>query len=148
MNYMEQVAKMLGVEIGEEFKVDCYSRKFKITDSGFYWYLEEIDSWHSIWSIALDLLIGKSQIIKLSKPILEDEEKKYLRNVIKPFRKDIVFIQKTDRSVNYDLEYLTFQIHDLLDGSYYMMNLSCFKKGTMYKGMELEKEYSLEELGL
>ena len=31
---------------------------------------------------------------------------------------------------------------------YETFDLPCFKKGTMYKGMEEYKEYTLEELGL
>lgn len=75
-----------------------------------------------------------------NKPILDDVEKEYLRAVIRPFRNKIVSISKEDCCnedcfINIELE------NDALIFPY-------FKKETMYKGMELEKQYTLKELGL
>ena len=66
---------------------------------------------------------------------------KYLIDVIRPFRDEIEYIEKVNFTDEY--EYLAF----------YMKNqpaftLANFKEGTMYKGMELDKQYTLEELGL
>lgn len=75
-------------------------------------------------------------------PILDDAERKYLADVIRPFRNKIDTISK-------------FQTRD--DSSQYIYigmkdrrwsNLPCFPKGTMYKGMKAGKHYSLKELGL
>ena len=41
MNYMKQVAQMLGVELGEEFNIECYNGKYKIIDTGIYFFDEE-----------------------------------------------------------------------------------------------------------
>lgn len=76
MNYMEQVANMLGVEIGEEFKVRCQdgelSARFYIIDDGLY---EQCKDETPLVNSALlrDLLIGRCEIIKLPwKPKGED----------------------------------------------------------------------------
>ena len=38
MNYMSEVAKMSGVELEEEFKInDDSTNKFKLTNSGLFW---------------------------------------------------------------------------------------------------------------
>ena len=38
MNYMSEVAKMLGVELEEEFKInDGSTNNFKLTNSGLFW---------------------------------------------------------------------------------------------------------------
>ena len=38
MNSMPEVAKMLGVELEEEFKInDDSTNKFKLTNSGLFW---------------------------------------------------------------------------------------------------------------
>ena len=75
-------------------------------------------------------------------PILDEVEREYLKAVIRPFRNKIDTISK-------------FQTWD--DSSQYIYigmkdrrwsNLPCFPKGTMYKGMENGKHYSLKELGL
>ena len=76
-------------------------------------------------------------------PILDDVEKAYLSAVIKPFRKDIEYIVKFKRySDKKEYIYMTMK----KDDDY--CTLPVFEKGTMYKGMELNKRYTLEELGL
>lgn len=75
-------------------------------------------------------------------PILDDVEKAYLAAVIKPFRKDIKYITKKDFVIKAK-EYLLIKMHDLSTAG-----LPLFEKGTMYKGMKVDKKYTLEELGL
>ena len=75
-------------------------------------------------------------------PILDDVEKAYLSAVIKPFREDVRYIEKINHSCLNDKQYLRIE----LPGDY--CTLPLFEKGTMYKGMEVNKRYTLEELGL
>ena len=73
-------------------------------------------------------------------PILDDVEKEYLLAVIKPFRKKISYIRKSE-----DLRKKYIKIV-LCDGdSMYFPYLS---NDAMYKGMKLDRNYTLEELGL
>ncbi len=72
-------------------------------------------------------------------PILDDVEREYLKAVCKPFRDKAESIQKLDD----DFEQCIFI--NLDDQSF---SLPSFKRRTMYKGMELGKEYTLEELGI
>ncbi|WP_277048778.1 hypothetical protein [Solobacterium moorei] len=74
--------------------------------------------------------------------ILTDKEKAYLSAVIKPFRKDIKYITKKDFVIKAK-EYLLIKMHDLSTAG-----LPLFEKETMYKGMEVDKKYTLEKLGL
>lgn len=76
----------------------------------------------------------------IEKEILDEEEKEYLSNVIKPFRNRIEGIVK---EIFGGKEFITITIKD--DCS---LCFPYFEKGTMYKGMEEDKEYTLEELGL
>lgn len=77
--------------------------------------------------------------------ILDDKEKEYLKAVIKPFRNEINFIRKVD--FHNDKEYIKIEfIGDNMLGE--VMDFKSFKKGTMYKGMKVDKRYTLEELGL
>lgn len=75
----------------------------------------------------------------VEKEILDEEEKEYLSAVIKPFRDKIECIAK--HGVN--KEYI-----DICIRNDYKIIFPYFKSGTMYKGMELNKKYTLEELGL
>lgn len=73
-------------------------------------------------------------------PILDDVEREYLSAVIKPFREKISYIRKSK-----DLRKKYIKIV-LCDGdSMYFPYLS---NDEMYKGMELYRNYTLEELGL
>lgn len=142
MNYMKQVAQMLGVELGEEFKVECYNGKYKIIDTGIYFFDEEDNLWYSAWSMASVLLRGNFQIIKLPKPILDEKEKEYLSYIIRPFRSEIISIYK-QRSDSHRNEWININFKNDIE-----MVFPSFRSGTMYKGMELDKKYTLEELGL
>lgn len=76
-----------------------------------------------------------------AKEILDEAEKRYLNNVIKPFKKRVKKIVKCDFQCE---EYIKIDMINSLDD----FCLPSFKKGTMYKGMKLEKDYTLKELGL
>lgn len=82
-------------------------------------------------------------------PVLDEEEKKYLSAVIKPFRDMVEHISKIDTyNVGYgDGEEIFIELCDK-DGVRDFFLLPWFAKGTMYKGMETDKRYTLEELGL
>ena len=74
-------------------------------------------------------------------PILDDVEKAYLSAVIKPFRDRVKYITKYIYPAKE--EYLLIVIYN---GE--RMSFPTFKKETMYKGMKVYEEYTLEELGL
>ena len=92
------------------------------------------------------------KIIKIEEPIyqtvyehkeeiLDEAEKRYLKAVIRPFRARMKYIMKED--INYATkEYIR------IDLGREMINLPKFDSGSMYKGMKLNKGYTLEELGL
>lgn len=83
------------------------------------------------------------QSLKEKEEILNETEKRYLASVIKPFKNKIETIEKTIKSGDSSLCYLIMLLKN--DD---MANLPNFKKNSMYKGMEVNKKYSLKELGL
>ena len=70
--------------------------------------------------------------------ILTDKEKAYLSAFIKPFRDRVECVKK----IVHKREFLKIFLEDESIAFPY------FEKGTMYKGMEADKEYTLKELGL
>lgn len=81
-------------------------------------------------------------------PILDDAEKRYLKGVIRPFRGRAVFVKKiyhTGYTVDYEQIIIRVKSIATLIAD---IPLPFFKKGEMYKGMKLNREYTLEELGL
>lgn len=71
--------------------------------------------------------------------ILDETEKKYLASIIKPFRNKVESIRKKASNK----EFISIELKDEAS-----IDFPYFKKGTMYKGMKENKEYTLKELGL
>lgn len=99
--------------------------------------------------------INLGKIIKVEKPeyetvyeakleILDEVEKRYLRGVIRPFRDRVKIIRKfiySGGNASIDIS-----IDDSNTG--WLIELLPFPKNEMYKGMEDNKKYTIEELGL
>lgn len=150
MNYMADVAQMLGVEIGEEFKIEgllCDTR-YKLTRENLEYFYD--GRWYTISGTLNYLLNGEYKLVKLSKPILDDVEKKYLSKFIRPFKERVKYIAKLDvKDIEDEREYILI-IYKEFYGTFRprLMELPTFKKGTMYKGMTLGERYTIEELEL
>ena len=85
---------------------------------------------------------GEWLLEEAKEPVLDDVEKEYLSAVIKPFRKMIAYIVKAQ-----DFDDGKQCIRIILqngDG----MHFPYLDDDAMYKGMEVNKEYSLDELDL
>ena len=145
-NKMSEVAKLLGVELNEEFGLKNSNFRYKLTTYGlrkrYYLAQEWSDS-----SMLDDLLLGKVEIIvKKDKSILDDIEKKYLGNIIKPFRDKVEWVRKFSSPNHRNFEYIKISYQDGTHSN--VLNFPDFKVGTMYRGMKIGKAYTLKELGL
>ena len=100
-----------------------------------------------------DKILGK--IIKIEKPsyttvyeakkeILDEAEKRYLKGVIRPFKNKVKCIKK----FVFPTGSAIIQIEIKRDNCICHMHLPPFEKNAMYKNMEDNKDYTLEELGL
>lgn len=145
-NKMKEVAKLLGVELEEEFKIEGFRCKYKLTNDGLmYW--SYLDSKWLISNFFKELLTGELKIIKIPKPILDEKEKEYLSNVIKPFRDKVISIANYyEESI--DNNFIEIEVKQNYCNENQYVSFPYFKKGTMYKGMEEYRKYTLEELGL
>ena len=79
-------------------------------------------------------------------PVLDEKERKYLSEVIRPFRKIVIGVCKHFFAED-DKQYICISVRNDSGFSEYI-NLPNFNSDTMYKGMKAEKWYSLQELGL
>ena len=73
--------------------------------------------------------------------ILDEVEKKYLADVVRPFRSKVRSVYKM-ASICSNKEFINIQLRDE------NFTLPYFKKGTMYKEMQTGKRYTLEKLGI
>lgn len=76
-------------------------------------------------------------------PILDDVEKEYLQAIIKRFGREIKYIAKFKSACSENRQYIHIGFYEG-DG----FSFPYFKANSMYKGMELNKAYTLQELGL
>ena len=81
-------------------------------------------------------------IYKREESILDNVEKEYLGNIIKPFRDKVKCIVKYKNYYNRS-EYIAISLKNDTP-----IHLPYFNEDTMYKNMELNTEYILKELGL
>ena len=152
MNYMKQVAELLGVELREKFKInshgDVSSDEYYIDETSIHEVCDgKINDY--CYPLLIALLNGSDTVIKLPKNILTEKEKEYLSSIISPFRNRVECISKYDYRSEYGsgYEYIKIKYNEIYDAQF-SINLPCFEKGTMYTGMIKDKAYSLNELSL
>ena len=61
-NYMKETAKLLGVEINEEFKIGTFLNSYKLTEQGLFF--KNNKEWEYADATLSDLLTGKIEILK------------------------------------------------------------------------------------
>ena len=77
---------------------------------------------------------------EFKEPVLDEVERKYLSDVIKPFGHRVSYIVKRLNGSGYYIA--------IILNNFDVMNLPYFTRNTMYKGMTVGRQYKLKELGL
>ena len=78
-------------------------------------------------------------------PILDEVEREYLSAVCRPYKVETICKEST---LNNDSQWLYIRIDNVILGGYEYILLPYFNADTMYKGMELKKKYTPQELGI
>lgn len=145
-NKMAEVAKLLGLKLGEEFTIKGVnsSYRFKLTAIGLMSSSKNSSKWNSS-GLLEDFITGHYQISKEVNTVLDEAEKRYLSNIIKPFKKQVKYIRKC-RKFSGPKEYISIAYVDSTGDN--VLNFPDFKANKMYQGMESDKLYKLEQLGL
>lgn len=94
--------------------------------------------------------IERPQTIYEVKEVLDEKEKDYLGKVIEPFKNGVkCIVKKRMCDHSHTLEFIDIILYSSVTyDNEDKIPLPYFKKGKMYKGMKLDKEYTLKELGL
>lgn len=106
----------------EILKLDCFKHCSECKKHAMEWLLEEY-----------------------KEPVLDDTERKYLSEVIRPFKNYVTGITKIKNEIGKGKQYIRIIVNKCMPE---YINMPYFEENTMYKGMEANKEYSLEELDL
>ena len=92
--------------------------------------------------------LDRPQTIYEVKEVLDKKEREYLSKIIEPFKNRVKRIEKV-KAVYCNSEFINIVLYSSVTyDNEENIPLPYFKKGKMYKGMELYKEYTLKELGL
>lgn len=107
------------------------------------------DCWINNKDIYSDKFLN--QEIEIETDILSEKEKEYLKSIIRPFKDRVVSIEKR-KNINSEGTFYYIGIivnYIAIDRFSEVINLPYFKpESKMYEGMELNKKYTLKELGL
>lgn len=91
-------------------------------------------------------VMADGEPVRFREPILDDAEREYLKAVFKPFASRIKYVAKQRcEGIWVGMEYIKVLMEDP-DGD--STCFPTFKAGTMYKGMNPDQGYTLEELGI
>ena len=140
---MSKIKELFGVEVGEEF----YLKDKDIDDLSdtIYHFTKhfELIKENNKPSIIdpMSIVVGIFEIVKIKKPILDDIEKKFIGNIIKPF--DIKDITKVKCEYN-DKSFIKIR---LTNGEEICLPFFS-SKSKMYNGMKWDKPYTPKQLGL
>lgn len=90
-----------------------------------------------------------NQTIEVEGEILTNKEKDFLFSLVELFGEfgEVIALKKTRLILN-EKNYLAIKLRNKINGEIEDISLPDFKSGTMFKKMEINKEYTLEELGL
>lgn len=117
---------------------------FKVNDDyGTVVYMKDYLSKNSLPKIieTSDILRDYTEWLNSETETLNEHEKRYLKDVIRPFRNRVNFISKIDLAYKCYISISLINERDSID-------LPCFEFDEMYKGMVLGRNYTLEELEL
>ena len=89
-------------------------------------------------------VMADGEPVRFREPILDDAEREYLKAVFKPFASRIKSVKKRRCNETWKgMEYIQVDMASPDDDS---TCFPVFKAGTMYKGMDPNKAYTLDEL--
>ena len=114
----------------------------KTSDYGFSNINEQLKYFNDDVSIIkVERPVKYETMFERKEEILDEVEKKYLVDVVRPFRSKVRSVYKM-ASVYSNKEFICIQLKDE------NFTLPYFEKGTMYKEMQTGKRYTLEKLGI
>ena len=149
MKTNKELLDFYGVELGKKYKITKINERYETDWIGKVFIIRTTIVNDLVIDVEQGATIGFSWLQyfdyeKVKPKPLTDEEKDYLKTVIKPFRDRIQRIYKTEAGNFYEGgEVLFFELK--LNDYFYLPELPL---GKMFSGMEQDKKYTLEELGL
>ncbi len=131
---------------GDIVTLDDGEKRCFYTDNNFGFFADDVYDKKRI--VKIERVKEYETIYEAPKEILNKEEKEWLENFLRPFKDKVKSICKFNIWVAGRYNELIEVIYQSIRDSEERLDLPEYKAGTMYKDMEQDKKYTLEELGL
>ena len=148
---IDLIANYFYLDVGTIFQIEGLPGYFKFDHKGMLlWQGRNMrpDEWLSNNEYILVGLIAGRKHIK-PRELLTDAERAHIKSVIEPYGYDVWDIRKVQNSQDTQKIVITYdysRARDPLDS--FEVSLPFFDNDTMFTGMQLNKDYTLEELGI
>ena len=148
---IDLIANYFCLDVGTIFQIEGLPGYFKFDHKGMLlWQGRNMrpDEWLSNNEYILVGLIAGRKHIK-PRELLTDAERAHIKSVIEPYGYDVWDIRKIQNSQDTQMIVITYDYcgtRDPLDS--FEVSLPFFDNNTMFTGLQLNKDYTLEELGI
>ena len=149
MKTNQELLDFYGVEPGKKYKITNQSVERILNWVGRTFEVKRRENGELVIKLSVteaeySIHVLDDYVYEEAKELLTDEERDYLKTVIKPFRDRIQHIYKAETANYYEGGEMLLFILKANDHFY----LPEMPQGQMFKGMEQDKYYTLVELGL
>ena len=150
-NCVDLIANYFGLDVGTVFQIEWTCGYFKFDYEDILLWRDENggpEDWCANNEYILAELITDSKHIK-PRELLTDVERAHIKSVIEPYGYDVWDIRKVQNSKDTQMIVITYDYggtRDPLDS--FEVFLPFFDNNTMFTGLQLNKCYTLEELGI
>lgn len=150
-NCVDLIANYFGLDVGTAFQIEEFPGDFKFDHENILLWRDDYmdpDKWLTLNEYILaDLITGRRHI--KPRELLTDAERSHIKNIIEMYGYDVWDIRKVQNSQDTQNIVITYdygRVRDPLDS--FDISLPFFDNNTMFTGMQLNKNYTLEELGI
>lgn len=150
-NCVDLIANYFGLDVGTVFQIEGFPGYFKFDHENILLWRDDYmnpDKWLTLNEYILaDLITGRRHI--KPRELLTDAERSHIKNIIEPYGYDVWDIRKVQNSQDTQKIVITYDYcgtRDPLDS--FEVSLPFFDNDTMFTGLQLNKCYTLEELGI
>ena len=147
---VDLIAEWFYLDVGTVFQIEGFPGYFKFDHKDLLLWRYDIDSDEWIDRneyILADLIAGRKHI--KPRELLTDAERTHIKNIVEMYGYDVWDIRKVQNSKDTQRIVITYdygKVRDPLDS--FEVSLPFFDNDTMFTGMQLNKDYTLEELGI
>ena len=148
---VDLIANYFGLDVGTVFQIEGFPGYFKFDHENILLWRDDYmdpDEWLTLNEYILaDLITGRRHI--KPRELLTDAERAHIKSVIEPYGYDVWDIRKVQNSQDTQMIVITYDYcgtRDPLDS--FEVSLPFFDNDTLFTGLQLNKCYTLEELGI